>query len=167
MEDLPVGLVRQRQISNTVAAYTSWCLSCGLIAFPPSYQSLAGYLVVFVSRQQGSARSIANVKSHLHVHCRKTTVPWLSEADAVRLTLVEKNLLYYDVSQSNRKRPLIMSILISIVSHLNFTSNIVSLQLLTTLFFGHNGLLRGGKYGAVSQSKILYGSGTGRVFPCH
>ena len=113
--------------------------------------------MTYVARQSGSTRSLANVKSHLRVHCRLMDVPWLSESAAARVILVEKNMRFYDASVGNRKRPLVTSILVAIACRLPYQSDVVALQLLTTLFLGHDGLLRGGElWGGLQVEDVVW-----------
>jgi hypothetical protein len=135
---------RRTQISGTAQAYLTACAAAGVTSFPVSYESIAGYLVQFVGKQKGSAASLANVKSHLRIHCRASGLSWLSEQDACRLRDVEKNLRFYDTAVGRRKRPLLRAIIIKICGRLLLDASL-DLLMAVTMFVGHDGLLRGGE----------------------
>ena len=140
-----MGQLRRRQVRSTVDMYQQWCLSVLLPSFPPSYRSIAGFLVMYVAQQHGSTRSLANVKSHVRVFCRLSDIAWLSESESARLLVLEKNLRYNDVTAANRKQPLTSAMLVSLAQMVRYRYDVVPLQLLTSLFVAHDGLLRGGE----------------------
>ena len=137
-------MLRASQIGSSVQQYADWCSSNNLLTFPPSYHSIASFLIHYSQRLRGSTRSLANVKSHLRVHCRLSAIAWLSESDAARLLIIERSLKFEDYSSGRCRRPLVMSILIPLVKTFDFNDH-SHLLLATTLFLGHDGLLRGGE----------------------
>ena len=97
-----------------------------------------------MEQSQGSTRSIDNVKSHLRCHCRLQGWEWIDEAAKARVALVEKSLKYDDYGTGNRKRPLLMHMLSTMILRFNLASTLL-LQLAATLLIAHDGLLRGGE----------------------
>ncbi len=115
-----------------------------------------------VSRNNGSTRSIANVKSHLRVHCRLSSLGWMDEAGQARLLLLERSLRFEDYGSGQRKRPLVMALLTRLFEMLALEIP-TQLQLATTLAVGHNGLLRGGELWSrwLVEDVIWHGDGLG------
>ena len=114
--------------------------------FPPSYAAGAGFLIFKARKNDGSKRSLSNLKSHRRCYCRLNDWDWLDTSHSARLALIERSLEFDDYSSGNRKRPLIMSMLTVLIRSCNLRSTVL-LKLAATLRLAHDGLLRGGNYG--------------------
>lgn len=144
VEESKLGAPRRRQIAATVSDYVRCCALGGREPFPVSYDTVAEYILAYVRRQSGATHSIKNIKSHLRVHCRVSGKEWLSEGDAAKVKKVEDGLKFEDYSCVRKMEALLRSVLISICELLDLRQP-PHLLMATTLFFGHDGLLRGGE----------------------
>lgn len=144
VETAPANVNRQHARDRTVMDYEAYCNSCQLVPWPITYSTLGPYLVHFVARQNGCTASLANTKSKIKMYCSRIGIPWLSLQDVNLLKDVESTLRYYDCSEVKRARPLLREHLVRLTKVLHVYKSL-DLMLLTQLYVGHDGLLRGGE----------------------
>jgi hypothetical protein len=127
-----------------VRRYEAHCAHQGLPAYPMTYQSVGTYMVVFVRRNNGSAKSVGNVKSQLRTTAESRGLEWLSKSDARELTELIAELRLEDHAETDRKKPLTTDLLALVVDQLDLMTDadLLEATLVTT---GHDGLLRGGE----------------------
>ena len=93
--------MRAQQIKGVVAAvrtwrsYEAWCARTGRSP-QPRYGTVAGYLCEYVARQQGSTRSVAQVKSHLKKMATLNKLAWLSPRSVLKLGALIRQMRYED-----------------------------------------------------------------------
>lgn len=137
-----------RTDANVRAAthYTEWCARHRVRAFPPCYESVAGFISAEVRRLRGSTKSTANTVSSLKVFCEQLNVPWLDAAELYRLNRVRRQLVLEDVEPIRRRKPIVLSMLQQMArTHWNYKQSPYHLLCATMAFTAHNGLLRGGE----------------------
>jgi hypothetical protein len=151
-----------QQALAQVRRYDAHCAHLGLQAYPLTYQSVASYLVAFVRWNKGSARSIANVKSHLKTTAERRGLGWLEKAEAAKLSALVRELKLEDQSETDRKLPLTTALIKDIVQLLDLE---VDLDLLEAALVsvGHDALLRGGELcsGLRKEDFVWWGNGEG------
>lgn len=136
--------------------YTNWCAQRRRRAFPPCYDSVAGFVASEVRRLNGSTKSLANVVSSLKIFCDQIGVPWLSNAELYRLNRVRRQLVLEDTTPVMRRKPIVLSTLQSMIRrHWDVRNDPYSLLCATMAFTAHNGLLRGGELLCGLQVKDL------------
>ena len=165
MQRLEQARLKKRSCQQALAQmrrYEEHCTKLRLPAYPPSYDSVGSYLVGFVQRNQGSTKSLANVKSHLKTMATRKGLGWLSPTEAARLTALEAELRLEDHGGTERKLPLTMRLLVRIIGQLDLT---VESELLaaTLMAMGHDGLLRGGELcsGLRKEDFVWWADGSG------
>lgn len=163
VESAAVGANRQKRRCRVARDYEMFCVGSQLVAWPVSYESVAGFLVSFVDKQSGCTASLANTKSGLKKYCEQSGLPWLDLQATTKLADVESNLRFYDNTSVKRARPLIRTYLYALASVLCLHDSL-DLMLLTLLFFGHDGLLRGGELWSDIRSKHMLWHSNGRGF---
>jgi hypothetical protein len=124
--------------------YVHFCKGQPYPAFPPSYTSVADFLLTLIRERGGSTRSIANDKSHIKQQCELHGFGWLSYTDDIKLRQVLAVAQGFDFSESKVKDALRFSMLVKIISKYDLTDP-VQLLLATVLACGHNLLLRTGE----------------------
>ena len=153
----------RKQLASTVREYVRWCEERGLIPFPVSYDAVAGYIKAYVLRQGGATHSVKNVKSRLRVFCRHAEFSWLTEGEAARLLALEKLIAFQDCSEVKKAAPLTCVLLVAILEFVD-TSEPFYLMMVTTLYFGHDGILRGGEVWSGIKSRQIAWHSDGRGF---
>jgi hypothetical protein len=105
---------------------------------------VSGYLCDYVARQNGSTRSVAQIKSHLKKMSTLTGLPWLSPASALRLAALIRQMRFEDPTATRRMAPLTTRLLNRVLRRwdLNDPATLVEAAILKT---GQQGLLRGGE----------------------
>lgn len=137
---------RSTATARTATRYTDWCIAHHKTAFPPSYESVAGFVVDMVKDLRGSAKSVANVVSSLHVFGFHLGTPWLSRADSYKLRKVTKQLILEDPTPVRRKLPMVLSNIQQVIrKHWRCLESDLDLLRATMALTAHNGLLRGGE----------------------
>ena len=166
VEDAAAGQAKVKRRTAAVVAYEGFCARASLAAWPVSYEAVAGFLVDFVSRQNGGTASLANIKSGLKTYCDHGGIGWLSASEQLRVREVETNLKFLDMSAVRRMKPLTMRLLVRLVGVVSWESS-VEAMLLVSLFVGHDGLLRGGEVWSGLQVKDVSWREDGRGFSLH
>ena len=123
-----------------------WCITQRVTAFPASYESVGGFVAQKVAALHGSAKSVANIVSSLHIFSLQCNHPWLSERDLYRLTRIRKQLVLQDPVPIRRRHPLVLSMIEQIIKcYLCPKYSSYNLLQATMMLVAHNGLLRGGE----------------------
>ena len=86
--------------------YEVWCKESGVSAFPPSVDSIAGYIFKFIADNNGSTRSVRNVKYYVKRYCEDKGGDWLSTTELRRLRELIREQEILDMSEGERKRAL-------------------------------------------------------------
>jgi len=123
--------------------YHMFCTHIKQISYPPSYITVAGFLSKFVEDHKGSAKSINNITSAIHVMCHYIEVDWLTESQIYQLNKVKKQLKLNDTVAINRKSPILLNMLrIAVLKVWNLNDPIDHL-VSTMSLVAHNCLFRG------------------------
>ena len=109
--------------------------------FPISLICLQMFLSNFMSRNDGSTRSLSLEVSKLKSHCLLENLPWLSSSDHQKLLVWLRNVQFNDLTPSNQKDALTMKHLYLMSKHLS-TSTLEDVKTDALLWLGHDGLLR-------------------------
>jgi integrase len=137
--------------------YTSWCTASHLLAWPVSYRSIAQFLVHYVDKNLGSAKSVDNVLSHLRSFCTLSSQPWLSYSEVRRVRLVSQRLKFHDTTPIRRVLPLTLDILLPLVrSTLHVSRSITDLLTAAALMLGHDALLRSSELLALQVQHLVF-----------
>lgn len=135
---------------RTVREYRQWCRARSLAAFPARYNTIAGYIAEKVLSLNGSAKSVSNWVSSLHVHSMRRGHPWLSEGDLHKLAGVRRQLALEDTTPVDRKHPFVLGMIRDALRNVwKARKSPYDLLCATAALVAHNGLLRGGE--------LLYG----------
>ena len=141
---------------RAAARYTEWCGRHRMRAFPPSYDSIAGFVAAEVHRLRGSTKSTANTVSSIKVFCDQLGVAWLTNAELLQLGRVRRQLVLEDTTPIRRRKPIVLSMLQRMArSHWDYKNDPYDLLCATMAFTAHNGLLRGGELLCGLQVKDL------------
>jgi integrase len=122
--------------------YTNFCSAHNLLAWPPSYDSTAPYLVHQVDKNRGSAKSLDVTLSGIKVFSTLAGMPWLESSQSIKLRRLIQRLKFHDTAPINRKLPLTLDILYPIVSSMRIPNSITDLFIAAALMLAHDGLLR-------------------------
>lgn len=135
---------RKKATASYAMRYTEWCISEKMVAWPPTYESVGEFLVEFVRQNQGSAKSINNITSALHVFCRYGNIPWMEPNDQFRLRKIVDMLHFQDTRPSKQKRPILLSMINDMSTSLDL-SDTEDLLMATMMAVCHNALMRSGE----------------------
>lgn len=105
-----------RRTAATNLRYKRWCHTNRLRAWPPSYDSLAGYLCHHVDYNGGSAKSVQNALAQLCLHSVCNGLPWVSSAVAYNLKRTVDALEYADTTPTFIKLPATLNVLERVVA---------------------------------------------------
>lgn len=153
---------------RTATQYTEWCTQRRIRAFPPCYESIAGFISAEVRRLHGSTKSTANSVSSLKVFCEQLNVPWLSKAEAYNLNRIRRQLVLEDRVPIRRRKPIVLSALQHMArTRWNYRHDPYDLLCATMVFTAHNGLLRGGELLCGLKVKDLTWEARGRSVTIH
>lgn len=153
---------------RAATSYTGWCARQRVRAFPPCYESVAGFISSEVRRLHGSTKSTANTVSSLKIFCEQINVPWLTPAETYRLNRVRRQLVLEDTAPIRRRKPIVLSMLQRMAqTHWNYKRNSYHLLCATMAFTAHNGLLRGGELLCGIKVKDLCWEPRGRSVTIH
>jgi hypothetical protein len=133
-----------RQALAQTKRYEGHCEGLGLQAYPMSYRSIATYLVAYVKRNNGSAKSLSNVKSQLKTTAARRRAGWLDKTEAAMLNALVRELKLEDSGETDRKLALTTALIRDIVQQLNLGLDVDLLEA-TLVTVGHDALLRGGE----------------------
>jgi len=129
-------------IININQRYLHFCYSVKLLGYPPSYTSIAGFISMFVEQHQGSAKSINNIVSAIHVMCYYLKVNWLSEGEVYQLNKIKKQLHLNDNIAVRRRSPILLEMIRAAMINVWNLNDPVDLLIATMSLCAHNGLLR-------------------------
>ena len=124
--------------------YEDWCNGNNLGAYPPTYQSVAGYMVNWILGKLGSTKSIGNLKSAIRMTAVEKGVGWMAESDHLKLNRLIAKMRYEDLKPVNRKKAAQLRMLKRWVERMDL-SDLRQLQEAVLLFTGHDGLFRIGE----------------------
>lgn len=130
----------------TAKQYVEWCICHGEVAYPVSYESVAGFITEKVRSLNGSAKSEANVVSSIKVFGHHLNMPWLDAASQYKLNKIRSQLHLQDTVAIKRMQPLVRSMILDLLEQvLDVEQSQYDLLVATILLLGHNGLLRQGE----------------------
>ena len=125
--------------------YEGWCALEGLVPWPVSYDSVSGYLCMFVMQLEGSSKSMGAVLHALRVRSEMGLQGgWLGVSDARRLALLVGQLQFNDMHIVERKQPIRLVQLNRWTRGIDLGDN-KELMFVTMCYLGHDGLLRLGE----------------------
>jgi hypothetical protein len=129
---------------STVNKYNAWCKTNTLEKSFINHNTVAGFLIEHVNRNEGSTRSVDLLIGYLKRHAKLQDIAWLSSTEEYKLKLVVSELKYQDVRGVVRKHPLKLEYLLHVMQKIDIKSS-KELYGMTLLFLGHDGLLRSGE----------------------
>lgn len=137
-------------------------------AFPPTYESVAGFVAAEVRRLRGSTKSVANTVSSIKTFCEQLDLPWLTVAETYRLNRVRRQLALEDRVPIMRRKPLVLSMLQRMArTRWDYMNDPYDLLCATMAFTAHNALLRGGELLSGLQVKDLSWDSRSRSVTIH
>ncbi len=130
----------------TAKQYVEWCICNGVVAYPASYESVAGFITDKVRALDGSAKSEANMVSSIKVFGHHLNMPWLSSAAQYKLNKIRSQLHLQDKVAIKRMQPFVRSMILELLDQgLDVDNSPYDLLVATIILLGHNGLLRQGE----------------------
>jgi hypothetical protein len=135
---------RNVEAARKAKSYEDYCRLLELPPWPPRFETIASFLCQHACNNNGSTRSVSNVKSMLKKECAAKGFNWLGEAEEGLWKEILRDLRLEDYSVSRRKRPLLRKLIQAIIAKLDLRDP-VQLYLAMLLEVGHNGLLRSGE----------------------
>jgi len=129
-----------RAVTATVRQYEAFCLQEGLTSFPVASLAVESFLVFFVRKNAGSAKSLRLKLRQLKRFCLISSIPWLSAADALLVSDLRRLLEYQDTFPSRQAQPLVIALLLKIDAFLSLSLSDSVCRAM--LWLGHDGLLR-------------------------
>lgn len=129
-------------IININERYLDFCCSIKLLGYPPSYTTIAGFISMFVEQHKGSAKSVNNIVSAIHVMCHYVKVNWLSEGETYQLNKIKKELHINDSIAIKRRSPIGLGIIRFAMINVWNLNDMVDILTATMSLCAHNGLLR-------------------------
>lgn len=140
-------------------SYELFCRERLLEPYPVQFDTLGLFACQHVVRNRGSTRSLRALISGIKTECLRLRRAYLDEADRDAMAKLLGQLVYNDLSEGHRKRPLQLQHLTKIGRLLNLTKS-ADLYTALLLYAGHDGLLRGGELlSGISVSDVHWGSG--------
>ena len=140
-------------------SYELFCLERSMEPYPVRFEALGLFACQHVVRNKGSTRSLRGLISGIKTECLRLRKAYLDEADRDAMAKLVGQLVFNDLSEGNRKRPLQLQHLTSIVRKLDLSKS-ENLYTALLLYAGHDGLLRGGELlSEILVSDVHWGSG--------
>jgi integrase len=135
--------------------YEVFCMERSYKAYPVVFETLGAFVVDFVMKLNGSAKSIGKVIHAVHLRCLRKGQQYLSELDRIRLASLKKELAYRDVRAIRRVRPLTTVILEEVGEAYMASGGMDDEALLAYVLSStaHDGLFRGGETCSKLRSK--------------
>ena len=130
---------------RTAKQYKTWCENHKVSAFPPSYNSVAGFIAQKVEELKGSTKSVANMVSALRVFCSGAGIPWITEADNFQLKRIRRQLVLEDMEEKRQMEPFVLAMIKELLETgiLDIDNSELDLLIALMMLLAHNGLLRG------------------------
>jgi hypothetical protein len=109
-----------RQSLSQVMRYEEHCERSLLMEpYPMTYGTVGSYLIAYVIKNGGSAKSLGNVRSQLKTVGRRRGNKWLNPADAGMIRKLVSELQYEDCMAQQRMKPLTTMMIIRVLRKLN------------------------------------------------
>ena len=139
-----------------VVKYEEWCAETKQVSYPMTYSTVLGFLCKHVMDNNGSTKSVKNVKSFLKKACESRKEAWLSTTEQNLLNEVMRELQILDMSEGRQKKALQIKSIIEIIEKADLNSTI-ELYVCLLLITGHKGLLRSGELlSGLKRENILW-----------
>jgi hypothetical protein len=127
----------------TVSKYILWCNQHEIRPFY-NHESISGFLIAHVQRNNGSTRSLDLLISYLKRYVLWKGLLWLNRNEEYKLKLIVNELKYKDIRGVQRKEPLKLVHLLKIMNKIDLSKD-QELLGMTLMFLGHDGLMRIGE----------------------
>ena len=125
-------------------SYEAFCRSAQLEPYPVTFTSLGRFCCLHVINNRGSTKSLRGAISAIKTECLHTRKAYLDDTDQMALSKLIGRLIFNELSEGRRKRPLQLQHLARITRKLDLSKD-PDLLLALMLYGGHDGLLRGGE----------------------
>ena len=127
-----------------VLRYQRWCDVEGQVAFPVSYDVLAGFLCSVVQGRHGSTKSLGAVLAAVRFKSDELHAKWVDAHEARRLRQLVSKMEELDTEPIRRKSALQLKHLAKMFEEKELTSP-QDLEEVLLLYVGHDGLFRSGE----------------------